>query len=100
MLLTPLLLGDILSMLGLPHVVVVAVMAVAAFSHSQDLIHAVSFGLTMARFGTWFVVGILGLGGAAVFGLIPGIEASVNLQAFGSALDQLGDLLNVLGVMA
>jgi hypothetical protein len=94
--LTPLLIGEVLSMLGLPHVVVVAVMAVAAFSHGQDVIHAASFGLTMARLGTWFAVGLLVLGGAAVFGLIPGVEASVNFGALGNALDQLGGLLPML----
>lgn len=94
--LTPLVIGEVLSMLGLPHVVVVAVMAVAAFSHSQDVIHAVSFGLTMARLGTWFVVGLFTLGTAAVLGLIPGVEASVNFGALGNALDQLGDLVSVL----
>jgi len=90
---TPLLIGDVLAWFGLPHAVVMAVMAVAAFSHGQDLIHAVSFGLTLARLGTWFVIGILALGGAAVFGLIPGVEASIDLSALGRGLDQLTDLI-------
>jgi len=91
--LTPLLLGDVLSMLGLPHVVVVAVMAVATFSHGQDVIRTISIGLTMAQFGAWFAVLVFGLGTAAVLGLIPGVKASVNFAALGSAFDQLGDLL-------
>ncbi|MFC4449834.1 hypothetical protein [Halorussus aquaticus] len=93
---TPLVIGDVLSMLGLPHVVVVAVMAVAAFSHGQDVVHAVSFGLTMARLGTWVAVVVLALGSAAVLGLIPGVEASVNFGTLGSELDRLGDLLPIV----
>lgn len=93
MALTPLLIGDVLSMLGLPHVVVVAVMAVATFSHGQDVVHAASFGLTVARLGTWFAVGILALGAAAVLGLIPGVEASVDLGALVEAIARLGGVV-------
>lgn len=94
--LVPLLIGDVLSMLGLPHVVVVAVMAVAAWSHGQDLLHAVSFALTMARTGTWIVVVVGVLGAAAVLGFIPGVSASIKFSALGAALDRVGDLLPIL----